>query len=798
MYSVVSTRHTLAGIQSALRVATACLQFSCIQPMYLFFLIFIFVSFASAATSPAALPQTFLDTHFIAATGKSITVNSGGDLQAALDSAQPGDEIVLPAGSQFIGNFILRAKPQSGWVTIRTAQLGALPEGTRVVPQQSALMATVASPNSAPAFATDPGAHNYRLSGLEVTVQPSVSVNYAVLVLGAGSEAFAQLPTDVIVDRSYVHGVPTCDCKRGVQLNGIRQAVVASYISEIHAAGQDSQAINGWAGPGPFKIVNNYLEGAAENVLFGGAIPSIANLIPSDIEVRGNHIAKQLAWMTAGSWSIKNLFELKNAARVLVDSNIFEYNWAQAQAGFAILFQGVTSGGPDGGFVEDVTFTNNIVRHSENGFDLCGGCDQGTSSRTTRIYIANNLFDDINGVTYEGSAGGTGGTGFQILNNTSNLVIDHNTILNATSPSTGSAITLDGNTSPYVTVTNNIIAYLEYGIFGSDYGSGIAGINYYLPGATVAGNLLVGPPAGLNSNIYPARNSFPLDMNAVGFVNYAGGNGGNYQLASFSVYRGGGTDGQDPGANIVVLNSAVQGVATNYPGSAPTNTAPSNPVSANPALPPAIHITSPSSVLFSTSVNPISMAGTASGNAGITQVSWQTNHGSAGLATGTTSWTVNGIVLQSGSNAITVTARDAAGNQASAEILVIYVPAAPPSVSTPAPSPAPAPPSPAAPSPAPPPPADKVPPTIRISSPTSVLISTSASQVSITGIASDNVGVAQVSWQTDRGGAGVATGTASWTANVALQTGLNRITLTARDAAGNQANAEILVVYTPQ
>ena len=38
------------------------------------------------------------------------------------------------------------------------------------------------------------------------------------------------------------------------------------------------------------------------------------------------------------SWLVKNLFELKNARNVLVERNVFENNWANGQAGYAILF----------------------------------------------------------------------------------------------------------------------------------------------------------------------------------------------------------------------------------------------------------------------------------------------------------------------------------------------------------------------------------------------------------------------------------------------------------------------------
>ena len=75
-------------------------------------------------------------------------------------------------------------------------------------------------------------------------------------------------------------------------MNSASTAIVDSYISDIHEVGADSQAICCWNGPGPFKIVNNYLEAAGENVMFGGADPSIAELVPSDIEFRHNHCFK--------------------------------------------------------------------------------------------------------------------------------------------------------------------------------------------------------------------------------------------------------------------------------------------------------------------------------------------------------------------------------------------------------------------------------------------------------------------------------------------------------------------------
>ena len=94
---------------------------------------------------------------------------------------------------------------------------------------------------------------------------------------------------------------------------------------------------------------------------------------------------------------------------------------------------------------------------------------------------------------------------------------------------------------------------------------------------------------------------------------------------------------------------------------------------------------------------------------------------------------------------------------------------------------------------------DTMPPTVAITSPTSASTSaTAVSPMTLGGTAGDNVAVTQVSWRNDRGGDGTAAGTTNWSVSaVALQTGPNVITMTARDAAGNTGNRTLTVTYTP-
>ena len=152
---------------------------------------------------------------------------------------------------------------------------------------------------------------------------------------------------------------------------------------------------------------------------------------------------------------------------------------------------------------------------------------------------------------------------------------------------------------------------------------------------------------------------------------------------------------------------------------------------------------------------------------GVTQVSWANDRGGSGIATGTTSWTA-GITLQSGSNVLTVTARDAAGNTSTDTLTVTYNTG------------------------------DTTAPAISITKPTTAATHTrSTSTVTLRGTASDNVCVTRVTWSNDRGGSGTATGTTSWSVtDVALQPGANVLIVTATDAAGNTRSDVLTVTFT--
>lgn len=523
---------------------------------------------ARSAVEPE-LPRVLLDTSFPTTGGKTITVNENDNLQAALNAAQPGDTVVLQAGATFSapsGGFVLPAKADANgqWIVVRTSHLSALPAEACVTPSQASAMAKIVSKDVAPALATAPGAAFWRLAGLEVTVaesaladaaSPNAAPNYGLIRLGDDLETNVNhLATDVVIDRCYIHGHPRKNVRRGVALNSRRTAVVDSYLSDFHETGSDSQAVAGWNGPGPFKIVNNHLEGAGENILFGGADPAVSGLVPADIEIRRNRLVKPRSWRPgdpnfAGiAWSVKNILELKNARRVLVDGNVLENNWVSGQNGFAVLF---TVRNQDGGApwatVEDVAFTNNLLRHAASGINILGRDYSHPSEQIRRLKIKNNVFDDVSDTPW-------GGAGrFLQITDTADVTVENNTIFHSGNLLM-SYTNLNTPSNTGFVYRNNVAAHNGYGVIGDGTAPGLESLNTYFPGAIFTGNLL----AGGRAESYPAGNGFPASLDSVGFVNRWNG---EYALAADSPFKNRGTDGKDPGVDAAALSNAISGVA---------------------------------------------------------------------------------------------------------------------------------------------------------------------------------------------------------------------------------------------
>ena len=506
-------------------------------------------AFAPVQGTPrqAELPRGAVDTRLVAPTGRVIAVGNGDNLQRAIDRARPGDVIEIEARTTHRGNFVLKRKEGAGWITIRSSAASSLPAGTRVTPAQARLMPRLVSPNDRPALTTEPGAHHYRLIGIEATVASSQKFNYGLVELGRGNERrVEELPHHLVLDRVYLHGHSTLHLKRCLALNSAWSAIIDSYLSECHGKGQDTQAILGWNGPGPFRIENNHLEGAGENVMFGGADPAIRGLVPSDITIRRNHFFKPPSWK--GVWTVKNLFELKNAQRVLVEGNILENNWGDAQDGFAVVWKSVNQDGRcTWCIVQDVTFRYNKLRNSANGINLAARPQGAVAGPLRRIVIQHNIIDNINvGPIYRGT-----GRLVQFLSDVTDCRIENNTML----LNGGNQFILFASEPPTsrLIVRRNIASRGQYGVFGNAKGEGSSALRTYAPDVVFRDNVLIGGSGG----DYPANNLFVRELGEVGFTNPLDG---DYRLVPRSPLRSHGRDRVLLGANAAAVDSATRNV----------------------------------------------------------------------------------------------------------------------------------------------------------------------------------------------------------------------------------------------
>jgi hypothetical protein len=600
-----------------------------------------------------------------------INVDEGDDLQSKLDQAAGNNgnvTVQITPGAKFVGNFHLKARqPNSGWVYIRPKVLtGISAAGVRIIPaKHAAAMPKLSTPNSSPALTVDAQANHYRLVGIEIMVEPAATYIFNLVTIGEpGETTLTNLPSYIYFDRCYVHGHSKAHLKRALEPNCSNFAIFESYVSEAHGLGQEAQAIGVYNGPGPFKITNNYLEGAGENVIFGGARPSINGLIPSDIEFKRNHVFKPESWrlplvsavtgttaalvssasaLTAGTkyyytvvaqfngfggspttpaastevsitpgagqavkiswrawsnqgftpidyhvlrstkapgtgdrqwvrfsvgsgqtlsftdtggatprgwvieahWTVKNLFELKNAQRVVIDGNVFEHNWADAQAGFAILFTPRPNDSGGAAVVENVQFTNNIVRRVGGAMHVTGADDlaPGTGVRGRIIKIANNLFENVDGGPWWGT-----GDFLKVGAQATSVTVDHNTVFHS-----GKAIATWGGPMQNFVFRNNLMRHNQYGVVGDSVGNGNDTLNTYFPGYVFQRNVIAGAPASR----YPADNYYPAFIDDVKFYNRPKGK----YSPTITPYKTGATDGTAIGINQTALDAATKNVA---------------------------------------------------------------------------------------------------------------------------------------------------------------------------------------------------------------------------------------------
>lgn len=570
----------------------------------------------TGATSdgPAQLPEGCVYTGLDGSPspGKVTFIAAGGDVVSAVKAASCGDTIQLQQGATFpLKNPVFPSKScdSKHWITIRTSAADSAlpPEHARINPS----FAGVASLNGRPKFSgpnknvlaklvvglspIQIGDH-YRLIGLEIT-RPSDGKWYNALVEFAGSH--------VILDRNWIHGDPTADTTHLVQtaLGADHVAIINSYMTDAHCKASPALCSDAqdWSdgGHGTFmKAYNNFMEASGQSIMFGG---TTAAIITSDVEIRLNHMFKPLTWnpldkhFIGTKFTVKNNFELKQGQRILVEGNIMENTWGGfTQSGANIVVTPKNQSGKNGTnicpicFVADVTLRYNYVAHGSQGLHVANGqSDNGGWSLGGHNYSIHDLVFD--GMQYSEC--------YQCANALNNLssayqsaapppatevmhdvTLNHLTIVNTGFLATGKTATaflvMDGppagnkTATPRIDnlrLTNSIGDAGTNGVFPTGGGSDNCSVGEstiadmvsacWTGASSFTGNLLVSDHA-ISPLVLPSGNLTTSSWSKVGFVNFNGGDGGDYHLEQSSQYHNAGTDRRDLGADIDSVNSA--------------------------------------------------------------------------------------------------------------------------------------------------------------------------------------------------------------------------------------------------
>lgn len=562
---------------------------------------------------PAELPRTYMQSSlaYTPAPGGTTLVSAGGNLQTALNNANCGDTIQLAAGATFNGVFTLPAKAcdDQHWIIVRTSAPDSSlpPEGTRMTPCYSGVSSLPGRPSfncttpsqalakviynqvagSGP-FKLAAGANHYRLLGLEIARAAGTGFIGPLISTSSGTA------DHIVVDRVWLHGSPQDDTSTAFNLNGTTYvAVIDSYINDFHCESvtgscTDAHAVSGGTSTtvdGIYQIDRNFLEAAAESVLFGGGY---ATTTPTDIEVRQNHFFKPLTWMpgqpgfvggpSGNPFMVKNHLELKNAQRVLIEGNIFENTWGGfSQNGYSILLTPKNQAGANGTNicpiceVTDVTIRYSTLSHAGAGISMANvpSDNGGIATAGERYSVHDITLDDINANFYKGN-----GTLFQVFSQWPTASLNTISINHITGfPDAGGKIMSLGNFSGLppmyaFNMTNSIIGQALYPIWTTGgttncaiYNLPLTSLNACFTSYGFNHNAIIATSTvNYPASQWPTGNYFPSTVGAVGFANFNNGNGGNYSLLSTSPYKNVGSDGKDLGADINAIQSLISGV----------------------------------------------------------------------------------------------------------------------------------------------------------------------------------------------------------------------------------------------
>jgi YVTN family beta-propeller protein len=431
------------------------------------------------------------------------------------------------------------------------------------------------------------------------TVQSVQSATSLTLTSSAGTQSSPVPYSTTFYGYEWPYGQPSLPAPSDatVRLNHFKKQASwrnnpVGYTGVVNTSGTTATLVSGsqfnpaWGAGGIYVVINgkNYI------VTTPATATSITLTTSPGTLTNANYTEGCIPSIQWNCWDVKDEFEVKNGQRILVDSNLFDTTFSEAQQGFFIWNTGIVPAPTVHG--NDAIIQNNLFMHGPFWGDPPGYSGSGPQrTNNARVLIRNNVAIDVSGLTW-------GGNGYlSTVQNTQYLTFDHNTILNTPTYSTNPFSMFFVDAPPHSNTNFAWTNSFQYGQpFADSDNAGMTMADWPNNGVpvTIAGVVNVGDyfayagggspryPSGMTSLSSPTNSCqtegknyatcWPLDWALVGFTDFTcGGQGvgcanisntniGGLALSSGSAYHNAASDGTDIGANISAVMAAVSAI----------------------------------------------------------------------------------------------------------------------------------------------------------------------------------------------------------------------------------------------
>ena len=246
-----------------------------------------------------SLPVLILVVLTSSAKASTITVGSGGDLQAAINAAQCGDTVILDASASFTApadGLVAHTKCTTSPITVQSSNIASLPAGIRVSANDAPNMAKIVTPGPYAAITFAANSQGWKFIGINVTTWANIDSQHYVSTLVNIGRYVSPAPSDITFDRCWIHSQEDgtdslqTSVKIMVDVEGVNISLLNSRIASPGAYIVNSQTFDNTSaimmidGPGPLTIDNCFLNSWFTGFFMGGgnlSTNNTATILPS-------------------------------------------------------------------------------------------------------------------------------------------------------------------------------------------------------------------------------------------------------------------------------------------------------------------------------------------------------------------------------------------------------------------------------------------------------------------------------------------------------------------------------------